>query len=121
MELYSVSTDDTNSVEVIDAEFFDETEKTCGSTVTASETVELSSVTDNEILEEEPEPWIYRHRALMPGRLSNSKLGKFYFLLAIGCYVPILDFIGDIAGAGKRFTWNLIIISLRFNKNTSIR
>ena len=65
-------------------------------TTVATDVIESGCESDCE----EPEPWLYRAKKLLPGAPANKKLfGKFVFLV-LGRYLPVLDFLSDIGSAG---------------------
>ena len=49
---------------------------------------------------EEPEPWLYRAKKLLPGAPANKKLFGSFFFLVLGRYLPVLDFLSDLGSAG---------------------
>ena len=49
---------------------------------------------------DDPEPWLYRAKNLLPGTPANKKLCGCFFFLVLGRYLPVLDFLTDIGSAG---------------------
>ena len=55
----------------------------------------------HETCYDEKEPWVYRSKKLLPGAPSTIELKKKFPFLAIGRFLPIIDFLSDVGSAGS--------------------
>ena len=60
----------------------------------------IDEESDIEMNEDESAPWYYNPNVFLPGRLTAYTIFGMFPFLAIGRFIPIIDFISDIASAG---------------------